>query len=451
MRVEDEAGRCENSGTSVCASDAERVQPSATTSTATPPTTTRQTLLWSADVATCSTTEGSKNSAASPDATSPAPWPPAGVRPYYYDKQTCIVLGDCREVLPTLADNSVDMVATDPPYFRVKQDAWDRQWKDSASFIAWIGELCVEWERLLKPNGSLYVFASPQMAARVEVEIARRMNVLNSIVWNKPGKSWAAVYGEERFRNFVAMSERVIFAEHYGADNIAKGEAGYAAKCDELRGFVFEPLRAYLDEERKRAGIDKADINAACGFSRCAGGMASRHYFSRSQWCLPTAEHYAAMRVLFNASGGEYLRREYEDLRREYEDLRREYEDLRREYEDLRRPFFASAEVPYTDVWTFPPVSNHADKHPCEKPLDMMRHIVTVSSRPDALVLDCFAGSGSTLVAAQQEGRRAIGIEIEERYCEIAAKRLSQEVMSFAPGENHEPSEQTALPLGAED
>jgi adenine-specific DNA-methyltransferase len=78
-------------------------------------------------------------------------------------------------------------VATDPPYYRVKGEAWDRQWDTPALFLAWVSALCEEWQRILRPNGSLYVFASPRMAARVEVTIAERFNVVNHITWQKPG------------------------------------------------------------------------------------------------------------------------------------------------------------------------------------------------------------------------------------------------------------------------
>lgn len=64
-------------------------------------------------------------------------------------------------------------------------------------------------------------------------------------------------------------------------------------------------------------------------------------------------------------------------------------------------------------------------RHPTEKPVLLLRQLIESSSVMGDMVLDPFAGVGSTLVAATLEGRRSVGIEIEERYCEIAAKRLS--------------------------
>jgi site-specific DNA-methyltransferase (adenine-specific) len=62
--------------------------------------------------------------------------------------------------------------------------------------------------------------------------------------------------------------------------------------------------------------------------------------------------------------------------------------------------------------------------HPTMKPLALMRELVTLFTDPGDLILDCFAGSGTTGLAARLEGRRALLIEREERYCEVAARRL---------------------------
>lgn len=67
--------------------------------------------------------------------------------------------------------------------------------------------------------------------------------------------------------------------------------------------------------------------------------------------------------------------------------------------------------------------------HPTAKPLPMVAEWVRLFTKPGDLVLDPFVGSGTTLRAAKDEGRRAIGIELDERYCEIAAKRLAQDTL----------------------
>jgi DNA modification methylase len=79
-------------------------------------------------------------------------------------------------------------------------------------------------------------------------------------------------------------------------------------------------------------------------------------------------------------------------------------------------------------VWRIMP-EREVKGHPCPFPIPIASRCISASCPEGGTVLDPFMGSGTTLVAAKLEGRRAVGIELEERYCEIAANRLSQGVL----------------------
>jgi len=98
------------------------------------------------------------------------------------------------------------------------------------------------------------------------------------------------------------------------------------------------------------------------------------------------------------------------------------------------------------DVLTFNPVKSSGssligrekwqmaaffDNHPCPKPIGLFQKLAQVFSPDGGIILDPFLGSGTTAYCAKKLGRKCIGIEIEEKYCEIAAKRLSQSVMKI--------------------
>ncbi len=300
--------------------------------------------------------------------------------------------GDAVEVLRGLPDGCCALISVDPPFYRVKGEAWDRQWDSPDAFIAWIGVLCQEWRRVLAPNGSLYVFAGPKMAARVECEIGRWFSVINSIVWSKPGTPYATKYGPENFRTFVDLSERLIFA----------GQR--------------ETAGALLQRVRRAAGLTTAQVCALAGAHGAANHGGAATNWERG-YNTPTPAQWSAMRSRLPLPA----------------------------YEDAIRPFFADAARPYTDVWTFPTVPAGPDKHPCEKPLAMLRHIVATSSRPGDLVLDCFAGSGVTGEAALMEGRRALLVERDATWAQRSRFRLAR---AEAQGADPTPIATAARPLG---
>lgn len=225
------------------------------------------------------------------------------MKPYYQDEQCTIYHGDCREVLPTLAAGSVDVVLTDPQYF-------------------------------LPPPGH------------------------NA----KGDQEWVGSLGD-----------------------LAMFEAAYAE--------VFKGL--------KRLTHDTGQLYLCCH---------DRSYpaFYRLAYCLWPK---VSLIVWYKPTGrvGNGWRRSHE--------LILHAAGKRATYSDGFR----------LDVVGIMPVRTMKRSHPAEKPGELGDFLL--EAVPSGVCLDPFMGSGTFLVAAKSRGMKAIGIEIEERYCEIAVKRLAQGVL----------------------
>lgn len=350
--------------------------------------------------------------------------------PTYTDPNVTLYQADALELLASLEAGSVNLAFLDPPY-RMRNDLWwEKQWKTEQDFLDWIGLVCQGVKRTLTPNGSFYLCASPAMAYQVEGVVRECFNVLNVVRWYKEA-GWHKKAEVETLRSYLEPWEAVIFAEQWWTDETAQSESGYFTECKALHKQVYASIGRYIQQERERAGLTRNDVEVALGYisgSDPTKGTALCYRWEEGS-SLPTAEAYEQLHNLLNLRGndsGEYLRREYEELRQEYE-------ELRREYETLRRPFALTKDRPSIDLWTYGAVPTGGDhRHETEKPLSMLLDIVETSSRPDDLILDCFLGRGTTMVAAVQLGRQFIGGDIQEQWVKASVARLKE-----ARGEFH--------------
>jgi site-specific DNA-methyltransferase (adenine-specific) len=319
------------------------------------------------------------------------------VIPYYEEPNITIYHGDCLDILPELP--KVDLVLTDPPY-NIGKDHWDRI-DNYYDYLIKRFEFC---EDKLKEAGLLWFFHISFLSL---FEIHKRLIETTKfrhkqlIVLNKGLQSLAG-RASLILRSFPKATEYLQFytlEDKTGSDQLGDTFSN------------INPMAQYLKAEFKKAGITQLEM------SKLFPSRSGRLTGCVSNWLLgknfPLKSQYEKMREHLN---GEYLRKEYEELRKEYEESRYTF--------DLP--------MGITDVWEINFYKNKGNGgHPTIKPIGILKRILDTTSKENDVVIDPFMGSGTTLVAAKELGRKAIGIEISKEYCEIAVKRLRQEVMNF--------------------
>ena len=382
------------------------------------------------------------------------------IDPYYQSKAVTVYKGDCRAVLREIAPGSVALLLTDPPYgISVESDQFTdavTDWDDGDP-TELIDEMLAAARPAMKTNGAFYVFAHPGQFFNAQSQYTRAgFMPLQELVWVKtksgalPNQSRVNKQHPESLRTFFPETERVLFGECMttGKTDEKTAERAWHLREEKEHDKKMKPLVEYMRGELAKTTLTVADVCRLMK-ERTGKGPICGHYFSGHQFVLPTEEMYGHLREILNAHlrpgvsrvltrGFAAQCREYAGLRNEYEELKGEWQHLRDQWEALRRPHFAQPRTK-SDVLRYDVVPIAARcGHPCEKPVDLLSDLIETSTRPGDLVLDCFAGSGATGIAAKRTGRRCVLIEQEESYCRIIRRRLENDspLFDFAEGVN---------------
>jgi DNA modification methylase len=284
--------------------------------------------------------------------------------------------GDCLERMKEIPDGSVDMVLTDPPYFRVKNEKWDKMWKDKKSYLLWIENLLAECRRVYKPSGAIAIFCDTYISHNIAClgeDLGMRVDSINQ--WVKPDAA-----GAEK--------------------SISSGRINRPAKVTESY-IVFReenPLGFALRDAMEISENTALSLNRNV-FNKNTG-LVSLWLCNRDAWgaCLPSEKQWIlAMRYCgVNVSS----------------------EDYKRLYQTFNSGFldYNSVNLDYC--------KGLIKKHPCQKPLPLIELLTQAYTNKGETVLDFTMGSGTTGVAAKNLNRKFIGIELDETYFNIAKDRI---------------------------
>ena len=297
---------------------------------------------------------------------------------------------DALELLQSLGDKTVDLILTDPPYYKLLNIDWDKQWKTKDDYLNWLENIIKECQRVLKDNGSFYMFCSPEMLIKVGGVVDRYFNVLNTIRWCNTG-SISFRCKREELRRYLNPSEEIIFAEQIGKDT-------------EGINILYSNIANYFNNQRVKANLSKNECNKILGKVSIAS-----HYFSDYQHREMTEEAYNKLREHMDL-------KPYEEIKKEYDEIKKENEEIKKQYKSLRRTFNLTSDKPDNNTWNFKQTPTRKGRHPCEKPEDLISHIIDVSSNENDVVVDMFCGSCVVPKCCEKMKRKCIAGDIDDTY-----------------------------------
>ena len=284
---------------------------------------------------------------------------------------------DCLEFLSSLDDDVIDLICTDPPYYRVVNDEWDNQWFTIDEYYEWCEKWITELGRVAKWNCSFWLFGFPeQLSTLLPIINKAGFTFRQQIVVNK-GMQAVAGRTSNKLKMYPTATESIFFF-HY-----------------EARDYI----RDLLQSERKRLGWNGNDVNGHLGKATTGGGtfacIASQKK-PREHRVYPTRVDWIKLQEVMNLP----------------------------EYDDVVYTF--NIQTGLTDVWNDINFYDRKVKkfHSTQKPIPLIERIIKTSSNEGHKVLDIFGGSGSTGVVCKMHNREFIGCEIDEEYYNKSLDRI---------------------------
>lgn len=348
-----------------------------------------------------------------------------------------LICGDSTDVCTLdrlMQGEKADMVFTDPPY-GMKKEA-DGVLNDNLNFDDLL-EFNRQWVPLtfgaLKENGSWYCWGIDEPLMDIYANILkpmikeRQIVFRNLITWDKGSGQGQT---EEGFRMYPTADEKCLFIM-CGWD----ADQGFTVNAEDYSESM-DAVRLYLAEEIAKLGKSDAEIAKALGY-KC--GRTVDHWKSKSQFSLPTRENYEALRAYARQvlGNGDEFGKDCEVLKKDYEVLKKDYDQLKRDYDDKKADFYAgrayfdNTHDNMNNVWHFDRTSQkereNTGGHATPKPIALCARAIKSSSREGEIVLDVFGGSGSTLIACEQLGRKCRMVELDPHYCDVIVTRWEKE------------------------
>ena len=304
-----------------------------------------------------------------------------------------------------------DMVFTDPPYGMKKEN--DGVANDNLNYDDLL-EFNKKWIPItfnnLKDNGSWYCWGIDEPLMDIYSNILKPMQKQNKITfrnlitWNKSylknGNTFNpfGASGSDNLRSYPTADEKCLFVQ-VGIQCLTLNADQYWEE--------YEPIRKYLYDERIKCGWDIPTMKTIAGHS----DKSRDHWTSKSQWNLPTKDVYIKFQNWAKEHNIEAFTKEYEKLREEYEKL---------------RAYFTNADES-NNVWNIEITKGQekedAGGHATPKPIELCSRAIKSSSRENENVLDVFGGSGSTLIACEQNNRNCYVMELEPKWVDVIIQR----------------------------